>query len=191
MAGGRLVIRVRNAEGRRAEGFVSVASLAEIVRRGGIVTRRLFAVITGNETPDDVAAILSWFHEDPHRLAPPDPETIRGSLPAAKHDDSERLISTAALGGNYAEAFAAAKAPDAAGHRNWSRFIDQILGAFREPRGPFGGAGTGRAGEDEEDDDANDRRDPGDKAGASIRLMPLSRSFSRSSPRMAARRAMA
>lgn len=161
--GGRLVIRVRNAEGKQAEGFVSVTSFAEIARRGGAVTRRLFAVIFGNETPEDVAAILNWFHEDPHRLAPPDPEAIRGGGAETKRDDSERLVSVVALGGNYAEAFAATKPSEAAGHRNWSRFLDQILLAFREPRGPFGGTGTGVAGEDEDDEPPNDQRKGGEK----------------------------
>jgi hypothetical protein len=48
---------------------------------------------------------------------------------------------------------AATKAPDAVAHRNWSRFIDQILSALRDPRGPFESTSTGRVCDDEEDDD--------------------------------------
>ena len=51
MRGGRLVIRVQDRRGRIAEGFVSVASFADITRRAGLVGRRLFALIAGNETP--------------------------------------------------------------------------------------------------------------------------------------------
>ena len=54
--------------GRQAEGFVSVASFADITRRAGVIGRRLFAVLAGTETPEDVAAIMSWFYEDPQRL---------------------------------------------------------------------------------------------------------------------------
>jgi hypothetical protein len=56
---GRLVIRVADQNGRAAEGFVSVASYADITRRAGAMGRRLFAVLSGTETPDDVAAIMS------------------------------------------------------------------------------------------------------------------------------------
>src|SRR5262249_13411510 len=155
-----------------AEGFVSVASFADITHRGGIVARRLFALIAGNETPEDVAAILNWVHEDPHRLAP-DPGNIRGGgeNPA---DESGKLGLGARLGGDYAEAFAGVKPHEGSGHRNWSRFIDQILVAFREPRGPFGATDAGTPGEDEEDDASLDRprdrkeKDPAlDKAFAS------------------------
>src|ERR1035438_7981533 len=59
---GRLVIRVEDQHGRQAEGFVSVASFADISKRAGIVARRLMAVLNGTETPADVAAIMSWFY---------------------------------------------------------------------------------------------------------------------------------
>lgn len=57
--GGRLVIRVRDKNGRQAEGFASVASFADITRRAGAIGRRLFAVLACTETPEDVAAIMS------------------------------------------------------------------------------------------------------------------------------------
>src|SRR5439155_4390934 len=66
---GRLVIRVEDQHGRLAEGFVSVASFADISKRAGIVARRLMAVLNGTETPADVAAIMSWLYEEPNRLA--------------------------------------------------------------------------------------------------------------------------
>jgi hypothetical protein len=154
--GGRLVIRVQHADGKRSEGFVSVASFAEITKRAGLLGRRLFALLAGTETPADVAAILSWFHEDPHRLVPADPNAIRTGGTDSKRDDPDRLIVLAELSGQHAEAYTAGKAPVTAAHRNWSRFIDHILQAFRDPRGPFGRAGTGRVGEDEEDDETPD-----------------------------------
>ena len=49
--GGRLVIRVCARDGRRAEGFVSVASFADITRRAGLLGKRLFALLAGTETP--------------------------------------------------------------------------------------------------------------------------------------------
>ena len=145
MRGGRLVIRVRDCKGRSAEGFGSVASFADITRRAGLVGRRLFALIAGNETPADVAAILSWFHENPRRLAPSDPNDIRGGGEGEKGDDSDRLVTIAALGADFAADFGATKTQSTTAHRNWLRFAEQVLRAFREPRGPLDDKGTIRA----------------------------------------------
>jgi hypothetical protein len=75
---GRLVIRVEDKRGRQAEGLVSVASYAEVTRRAGIIGRRLMDILSGNETPADVAAVMSWFYEDPTRLSELAPEEISG-----------------------------------------------------------------------------------------------------------------
>lgn len=153
--GRRLVIRVRHQNGRQAEGFVSVASFADITRRAGLLGRRLFAMLAGTETPADVAAVMSWFHEDPQRLGAADPHAIGGGSDVTKRDNSEQLIPVAALSGRYTDAFTATTARDAASHQNWSRFIDHVLLAFRDKRGPFGRTGAGRTGDDEDDEDAD------------------------------------
>ena len=154
MRGERLVIRVKDSRGRVAEGFVSVASFADITRRAGLVGRRLFALIAGTETPADVAAILSWFHEDPHRLVPSDPNDIRGGGDGEKDNDSDRLVTIAALSNDYATVFAGtAKSQSPPAHRGWSRFVEQILVAFRAPRGPLEDKDIGR------DDDDEPRKD--------------------------------
>ena len=150
MRGGRLVIRVQDRRDRRAEGFVSVASYADITCRAGLVGRHLFALIAGDETPADVAAILSWFYEDPHRLAPSDANSIRGGGEGKKDDDSDRLVTIAALSGEYA-ALAATNTHSTTAHRNWSRFIGHILAAFRDPRGPLEDKSTGRSTEDDDE----------------------------------------
>jgi hypothetical protein len=66
-SGGRLVIRVEQGS-RCAEGFLSITAAAEIIRRAGALAARLMAMLAGTETPADVAAILSWFREEPRRL---------------------------------------------------------------------------------------------------------------------------
>ena len=152
LRGGRVVIRVQDGTGRNAEGFVSVASFADITRRVGIVGRRLFALIAGDETPADVVAILNWIHEEPRRLAPPALHDIHSGSEAHKDDDSDRLVTVAALGSDYAATFTTTKTQGAAEHRNWSRFIEQILAAFRDPRGPFEDRRRGRAGDDDDHD---------------------------------------
>jgi hypothetical protein len=112
-------------------------------------------MLAGTETPADVAAIMSWFHEDPQRLGAADPHAIGGGSDVAKRDNSEQLIPVAALSGHYTDAFTATTARDAASHQNWSRFIDHVLLAFRDKRGPFGRTGAGRAGDDEDDENAD------------------------------------
>lgn len=157
--GGRMVIRVRDHSGRDAEGFVSVATFADITRRAGIVARRLFALIAGNETPADVAAILSWFHENPHRLTPSEPHDIRGHREGAKEEDPDNLVTIDTLDGDYAEAFAATKTHAATKDRNWSRFIEHILASIRDPRGPLDNTGTGRS-IDNDDESGSDIAKP-------------------------------
>ena len=145
--GGRLVIRVRSQEGRQAEGFVSVASFVDITRRAGSVGRRLFAVLAGTETPADVAAIMSWFYEDPQRLAGLVPEAISGGSDdpgiAAESDCHGRRRRTGRhLRGDLSRRESSAKTRPQ--HRNWSRFMNHVFMAFRERRGPFGRTGTGQ-----------------------------------------------
>lgn len=151
MRGGRLVIRVEDHRGRTAEGFVSIASFAEIRCRAGLAWRQLLALVASNETPADVAVILSWFHEDPRRLAASDPDNIRGAGEGEKDEAADRLVTVAALGGDYSAAFAASKSHSTPTRRNWSRFINQILEAFRDPRGPLEDKSTGRAIDDDDE----------------------------------------
>lgn len=169
--GGRLVVRVADASGRMAEGFVSIASFAEIAKRGGIVTRHLFAVIFGNETPEDVTAILSWFLEDPHRLST-GAEGIRSGGDTKDDDDSDQLVPIAALDAEFAASLAPTASADRT-QRHWSRFLEQVMAAFRERRRAFGGTGSGATGEDDDDEPASQQKqgekDPAiDKAYASF-----------------------
>ena len=103
--------------------------------------------------------VLSWFHEDPRRLAPSDPNDIRGGGEGKKDDDSDRRVTIAALGGDYAAAFAATKTESTTANRNWSRFIGHIFAAFRDPRGPLEDKGTGRA-IDDDDEPRTDSSEP-------------------------------
>jgi hypothetical protein len=133
--GGRLVLRVTDESGRAAEGFVSQAGYAEIARRGGPATPRLFALIFGSETPADVAAILDWFLEDPRRLAPAK-DTIQGHVDSLAKEEPEQLIPIEVLDAEFVNALAAGKPADSGG-RHWWYLLDKLLGAFREPRGRF------------------------------------------------------
>jgi hypothetical protein len=161
---GRLVIRVEDQQGRLAEGFVSVASFADISKRAGIVTRRLMAVLNGTETPADVAAIMSWFYEDPNRLADaagPQAMGGGGKESATPKTAEDVVVADLSRTGMAAAAALAAAGKDA--NANWSRFMGQIFAAFREKRGPFGRTGASGKGDDDRDDAERDR-DDGDAA---------------------------
>ena len=152
--GGRLVLRVERADGRAAEGFVSVSAFAEVSRRAGAYASRLFALLAGMETPADVAAIISWLHEDPRSLgltmATEVRETTNGIHAGA---DLNATVPVAELEAGYIHRPTTSGAPDEFGGPRWPRFMELVLAAFRERRGPLGHTASGRKGEDDEDDD--------------------------------------
>ena len=151
--GVRLAVRLQTADGKRSEGFVSVAAYASIARRAGALATRLMSVIAGTETPADVAAIFSWFNEDPRRLVDT-PNTRIGGGSGAPEIVEGRTIPIVELN----PAFAAVAGPvggDTASKEviGWQRFMAQVLAAFRERRAPFSGDGGNRPGDDEDGDD--------------------------------------
>ena len=87
----------------------------------------------------------------PRRLVASDRNDIRSGRSGKKDDDSGRLVTIAALGGDYAAALAATKAESTTAHRNWSRFIEQILAAFRDQRGRLDDKGASRAVDDHDE----------------------------------------
>ncbi len=150
--GERLALRVQDNDNRRAEGFISVAAFAEISRRAGALATRLMAVIAGTETPADVAAIFSWFNEDPGRLSDALAERIGGASSGGKEKlPDNRTIAVAELDPAYAISVASHLAAHASEGAGWRRFMEHVFAAFRERRKPFGGTPSGRLGEDDED----------------------------------------
>jgi hypothetical protein len=160
--GGRLVIQVRCADGRQAEGFVSIAAFGEVTRRAGAVASRLFAVLAGTETPADVVAIMSWFHEDPRRLAGSIPTRISGGITEREEDSQDsRTIAVGELTSSYAVPIRGNIGAETSGAASWRRFMEHVFASFREKRAPFGQTEMGRNGDDEADnDDVNRASDP-------------------------------
>lgn len=151
--GGRLVLRVEAANGQAAEGYVSVSAYAELGRRLGALGPRIFAIIAGTETPADVAAIMSWFHEDPRRLGGQGPTGKRDQrMDGNAGQDAQTMILVGELKPGNSNLSRPLGGYDDEGSR-WSRFMEHVLAAFREPRGPLGGTLSGRKGDDDDDDD--------------------------------------
>jgi hypothetical protein len=163
---GPLVIRVEDQKGRQAEGFVFVAGFADVLKRAGLVARRLMALLSGTETPADVAAIISWFYVDPSRL--PDASgtaAIRlGAKDSAAPESAVEVVVADLAHAGVAVAAAQAAAEKGA-NANWSRFMEQIFVAFREKRGPFGRTTAGGKGDDDLDDDDRDHGDADQNGG--------------------------
>ncbi|HWO35346.1 MAG TPA: hypothetical protein VNO32_41660 [Candidatus Acidoferrum sp.] len=161
--GGRLVIRVRDKNGRQAEGFTSVASFGDITRRAGLIGRRLFAVLAGTETPEDVAAIMSWFYEDPQRLGDTVPVAISGGVDdSSAPDDETGVVAVEELRIGNKDILSAKGPQGVAANRNWSRFMNHVFMAFREKRGPIARTESGEKAEDEAGENAEAGSDSSD-----------------------------
>ena len=128
----RLVIAISDAAGNRAEGFILAKDFEEVARRVGPLAGRLFALLAGTETPTDVAAIMSWFCENPTHLKTA--SSAAGS--SERHPDgATKLVSLSELLADNPGCVS--KRPSSVtGGSSWSGFIQQLLAAFREPRGP-------------------------------------------------------
>lgn len=157
--GGRVVIRITDKNGRAAEGFVSVASYADITRRAGAIGRRLFAVLAGTETPEDVAAIMSWFYEDPQRLADALPISGgRGASGSGRSEDEAVVAVSDLVFGNHATAHIKVSHEGRA-HQNWVRFMEHIFSAFRQKREPLSPT-TNTSARDEKEEEEGDEPEP-------------------------------
>jgi hypothetical protein len=147
--GARLVIRLE-AGGRVAEGFVSQVAIAEITRRAGPIASRLFAVLKGTETPEDVAAIMAWAYENPDLL-----DQMTSRMGGGRDEKVSRGEAMADLASLLGGAPAARPNPQTAPNEptsNWQRFIEAFLSQFRTPRGRLSDGL-----EQDTDEDADDR----------------------------------
>jgi hypothetical protein len=130
----RIILRVAASTGAIAEGFVSFASLAEITRRAGAMAPRLFAVLAGTETPEDIAAVMSFFHENPEYLSP-GAIGVGWSKTPTQSKDSQVIVSSLLETSNGSTAHPDSNTGTSAA--SWHRFMEQLLASFQEPRGPI------------------------------------------------------
>jgi hypothetical protein len=151
--GGRLTIRAESPNGRKAEGYVSLAAFSAISGRAGAIANRLFSLLMGNETPEDIVAIISWFHEEPSRMggrAPVGPE--RGTPDERSGQEDGTVIDVAELESRFAVPRPTHDDGEATQEPAWTRFMGLIYAAFREKRGPLSQVSGNRPQEDDEED---------------------------------------
>lgn len=129
---GRVVIRLE-AEEEIAEGFLMISAVAELLRRAGPAASRVLSVLAGTETPEDVAAIMAWFHEDPSRM----PRTLlKAKGPRGDGHEAVDTVVTAAMldRAHFFEHDIGDSGERSAG---WQSAMSALLKAFRSNRGPF------------------------------------------------------
>jgi hypothetical protein len=146
--GGRMVLRLEQS-GISAEGFISIAAAARIIATAGALAPRLLAMLSGTETPEDVAIILSWYREDPTRMMP---AAIAAGSGGDKRDRASTWVPLDEL--EVHGATCQGDVPGASeGEPGWQRALSLVRSAFTERRGPWN-AGTD---EDESADDEQGR----------------------------------
>ena len=148
-SGGRLVIRIEQGS-RCAEGFLSITAATEIIRRAGALAARLMAMLAGTETPADVAAILSWFREEPRRLDVAGP-SMGGSGENSR--DPAPLFVPIGIGWTDEGPPNGECTSDSAGEPAWRRAMSMVISAFAVRRGPWDVGQNAEAEADEEDDE--------------------------------------
>lgn len=145
----RFVLRVQSVDtGKIAEGFVFFPDIAEVTRRAGAIASRLLAILSGTETPIDVAAVMTWFFENP--------EHLRTRFGGGHANGSQEQPETYAIVANLLDPLPNRDASGEHGHPDvflgWRRFMDQILSAFCSPRGRISVIGRGDDGVEGDED---------------------------------------
>jgi hypothetical protein len=148
---GRLILRLEKGD-LAWEGFLSVSITLELIRRTGAIASKLFAMLSGTETPEDVAAILAWFKDDPGRL--PVIASLSGAGSAATNGTHGSTFVTL---GDLATAHLTSATVSGVGSGQqfaWQRAMAMIRASFIEVRGPWHEAASGGDDADEDDVDA-------------------------------------
>ncbi|OAP39033.1 hypothetical protein AU381_07970 [Sinorhizobium glycinis] len=133
LRGGRLVVRVTSEDGE-AEGFASLSAVTGLRRIAGKAASSLFAILSGTETPEDVRVLMEWAHNNAVMLAR---SSAAGARKIPVVADRPSPLAKSDLWN--------AAAPDSkpgsgqeGGDPGWMRFLDALMHALRERRGPLG-----------------------------------------------------
>ncbi|RVD71002.1 MAG: hypothetical protein E5V62_05585 [Mesorhizobium sp.] len=152
LRGGRVVFRVEAGQSA-AEGFASLSAITGLRRFAGKAAASLTAILGGTETPDDFRVLLEWAHDNPSFLRP---EIAGGGGSLGPKQTGPSMIPTSDLWNSGGSATAKPGGGEAS--RGWARFVDALLSALKERRGPIG-----RDDHEDEPEPGNSRKKP--KAG--------------------------
>ena len=129
----RLILNVTSAGGATASGFVSFAAFTEIKRLLGNVSSHMLAVLGGTETPEDVAAVMSWFYEHPDYLSAPSGAGGGRHQPAPAQGE----VAVSTLLNPNTDEMIHGQPSDTSARASWRRFMELIFARFRQPGGPI------------------------------------------------------
>ncbi len=166
----RLILRLESISGQIAQGFVAFPAFGYIAHRAGAMRSRFFALLTSTDTPEDVAAIISYFLDNP---AERHPEHVGsgGKMPALEIRDETVMVSDLISPGPAALPETSAQGNGDSGDV-WRRFLQDIFACFLESRGPIGIDKARLDRPDEIDDESADAADtPPDNSGWPIHLL--------------------
>jgi hypothetical protein len=153
---GRLILRL-NQGPKVWEGFLSVTIALELIRRTGAMATQLVAMLAGNDTPADVAAILAWFNEDPTRL-PNVPVNDLSGQSAEGATRSETFVTIDDLSSASENAHTSRAMQDAGQTHAWHRAMDLLRAAFAQNRGPWPSGDATDDDNEEEDTSARSKQ---------------------------------
>jgi len=128
------LLRIVAPSGDSASGFVMFTGLSDIRNRVGGASGSFFAFLAGTETPNDVAAIMDWFHEHPSALAMKHPFA---SLSSEKSGPSELTVDVAGLLDSSESVSSDFPIAARTGAPAWHHFMQSVLHCFQESRGPL------------------------------------------------------
>jgi hypothetical protein len=131
---GRLVVQITQGE-RVALGFLTLGIAFELARRAGPIGARMAALLSGSDTPEDLAAVFGWLAEDPTRV-PLAAQAAGHSSEESSAADVAGRVTAADLSGPI-EASPADRRRGSESARAWERLYDMLRAAFRKARGPF------------------------------------------------------
>jgi hypothetical protein len=131
---GRLIVRIEQGK-RVALGFLTLGIAFELTKRAGPIGARIGALLSGSDTPEDVALIFAWLAEDPTRV--PLAARVRG------HSSNEKsalgageTVTAADLSGPIQQSNNGRR-PGSENARAWERLYDMLRAAFRKAKGPY------------------------------------------------------
>lgn len=145
--GGRLLAIVEQ-DGKIARGFVAFGAALDIVRRAGAMAPRIFSLLRATETPEEVAAMLSWFYDHPELLAPSVQATYQSK---GGEEHASTMVTSAMMNGDLSAGVAGALG-SAGASAAWERTIELMLSAFKPDKPEW-------SDEPDEEDEPDDEAD--------------------------------
>lgn len=116
-------------------GFIALPGFASVIRHGIKISRHIASVLSGTETPADVAAMMSWFYEYPDFLSQT-PSAVGSSL-ETKDENEQAEIPVAELVPSTYHRSHELPTNGIDAEAGWKRFMQGLFAAFRKPRGPL------------------------------------------------------